>query len=128
MVCLLLVLIEVTVNNELEKSAFQCGCTCIDPDGDSQCQEVCGIQYSNLLQASTCSIPRPPEWPPLLQLPAPPFRAVRTDLLSSQDLPSDSCKRTDSCRVTVLTTGNNQSLGESMYILSIAYPCLGIVI
>nr|GEZ63834.1 ABC transporter A family member 7-like isoform X1 [Tanacetum cinerariifolium] len=76
-------------------------------------QEVCGIQYSNLLQATTCSIPRPLEWPPLLQLPDPHFRAVRTDFLSSQDLPSDSCKSTDSCRVTVLTTGENQSLGEN---------------
>ncbi|PWA42352.1 ABC2-like protein [Artemisia annua] len=38
MVCLLLVVIEIMVNNELEKSAFQCGCTSIDPDGDGQCQ------------------------------------------------------------------------------------------
>ncbi|GJS66898.1 ABC transporter A family member 7-like protein [Tanacetum coccineum] len=113
MVCLLLVLIQITVNNELEKSAFKCGCTCIDLDEDGHCQEVCGIQYSNLLQATTCSIPRPLEWPPLLQLPDPHFRAVRTDFLLSQDLPSDSCKTTDSCRVTLLTTGENQSLGES---------------
>lgn len=64
-------------------------------------------------QVATCSIPSPPEWPPVLQLPDPQFRAVRTDFVSFGDLPSDSCRDTGSCPVTLLITGNNQSLGES---------------
>ncbi|XP_024973039.1 ABC transporter A family member 7-like isoform X1 [Cynara cardunculus var. scolymus] len=112
--CLLLVLLQAIVNNELDKPSNKCGCTCIDQDGDGQCERVCGIQYSDLDQVATCSIPSPPEWPPILQLPAPQYRAVRTDFLSFGDLPGDSCRSTGSCPTTVLMTGNNQSLGESL--------------
>ena len=38
-------------------------------------------EYSDLDQVGTCSIPSPPEWPPLLQVPAPQYRAVRSDHL-----------------------------------------------
>ncbi|MFS7912341.1 putative ABC-type sulfate transporter [Helianthus anomalus] len=112
--CLLLVLLQAVINNELDKPDNKCGCTCIDQDGDGQCERVCGIQYSDLDQVATCSIPNPPEWPPMLQLPDPCFRAVRTDFGSFGDLPSESCRATNSCPVTVLMTGNNQSLGESL--------------
>ncbi|KAM0035611.1 putative ABC-type sulfate transporter [Helianthus debilis subsp. tardiflorus] len=112
--CLLLVLLQAVINNELDKPGNKCGCTCIDQDGDGQCERVCGIQYSDLDQVATCSIPNPPEWPPMLQLPDPRFRAVRTDFASFGDLPSESCRATNSCPVTVLMTGNNQSLGESL--------------
>ncbi|KAM7483290.1 hypothetical protein LguiB_007873 [Lonicera macranthoides] len=112
--CLLLVLIQNLVNNELNKASNKCGCTCIDTNGDGQCEEVCGIQYSTLTQASTCPIENPPEWPPLLQIPAPKYRAVRTDFASYGDLPNESCKSTGSCPTTVLMTGNNQSLGERL--------------
>lgn len=114
--CLLLVLLQAIINNELDKPSNKCGCTCIDQDGDGQCERVCGIQYSDLDQVATCSIPSPPEWPPMLQLPAPQFRAVRSDdSISFRDLPIDSCRSTSSCPVTVLMTGNNQSLGESTH-------------
>ncbi|KAK9049056.1 hypothetical protein SSX86_031977 [Deinandra increscens subsp. villosa] len=112
--CLLLVLLQAIINNELDKPSNKCGCTCIDQDGDGQCERVCGIQYSDLDQVATCSIPNPPEWPPILQLPAPQFRAVRTDFVAFSDLPSDSCRTTNNCPATVLMTGNNQSLGESL--------------
>lgn len=112
--CLLLVLLQSVINNELDKPSNKCGCTCIDQDGDGQCERVCGIQYSDLDQVATCAIPNSPEWPPLLQLPAPQFRAVRTDFISFDDLPNDSCRNTGSCPVTVLMTGNNQSLGQSL--------------
>ncbi|KAL7618740.1 hypothetical protein Lser_V15G00407 [Lactuca serriola] len=96
--CLLLVSLQYLVNIELDKPSLKCGCTCIDQDGDGECERVCGIEYSDLDQVATCSIPSPPEWPPLLQVPAPQYRAVRTDrLLSFGDLPNDSCTSTGSC-------------------------------
>ncbi|PON57305.1 ABC transporter A, ABCA [Parasponia andersonii] len=110
--CLLLVLIQSLVNHELDKPENKCGCTCIDTNGDGKCEEVCGLEYSTLDQGSWCAIPKPPEWPPLLQVPAPEYRAVTSDVIPFSDLPNESCKRTGSCPVTLLFTGNNQSLGE----------------
>ncbi|XP_057952302.1 ABC transporter A family member 7-like isoform X2 [Malania oleifera] len=112
--CLLLVLIQAMINNELDKPKNRCGCTCIDRNGDGQCESVCGIEYSTLDQASSCPIPNPPEWPALLQIPAPEYRAVRTDFLSSSDLPDESCKRSGSCPASILVTGKNQSFGDSL--------------
>ncbi|XP_074375980.1 LOW QUALITY PROTEIN: ABC transporter A family member 7-like [Apium graveolens] len=109
--CLLLVLLQNIINNELNKASNKCGCTCIDTNGDGQCEEVCGIQYSTVDQSFTCPIPSPPEWPPLLQVPAPEYRAVRTDF-SHGDLPSESCKVSGTCPATVLITGKNSSLGQ----------------
>lgn len=100
--CLLLVLIQSLVNHELNKASNKCGCECIDTNGDGQCEKVCGIQYSTVDQVGTCPMQNPPEWPPLLQIPAPQYRAVT----------NDSCRRTGSCPATILFTGNNQSLGE----------------
>ncbi|XP_057806410.1 ABC transporter A family member 7-like isoform X2 [Salvia miltiorrhiza] len=112
--CLLLVLIQKLVDTELDKPSNRCGCTCVDTDGNGQCERRCGIEYSTLDQGVSCSIPHPPEWPPLLQIPEEQFRAVRTDFTSYQDLPNDSCKRTGSCPATILITGNNQTLGQSV--------------
>ncbi|XP_028087289.1 ABC transporter A family member 7-like [Camellia sinensis] len=112
--CLILVLVQTLVNKELDKPKNKCGCTCIDTNGDGKCERVCGIEYSTLDQVSSCSIPSPPEWPPLLQIPAPEFRAVRTDFLSFTDLPDESCRSSGSCPATILFTGNNQSLGQSL--------------
>lgn len=100
--CLLLVLIQSLVDHELNKASNKCGCECIDTNGDGQCEKVCGIQYSTVDQVGTCPMQNPPEWPPLLQIPAPQYRAVT----------NDSCRRTGSCPATILFTGNNQSLGE----------------
>ncbi|KAI3440616.1 ABC transporter domain-containing protein [Psidium guajava] len=110
--CLLLVLIQSLVDHELNKADNKCGCECIDTNGDGQCEKVCGIQYSTVDQVATCPILNPPEWPPLLQIPAPQYRAVKTDIIPFNDLPDDSCRRTGSCPATILFTGNNQSLGE----------------
>ncbi|KAL6541369.1 Phospholipid-transporting ATPase abca7 [Orobanche hederae] len=111
--CLLLTLIQQLVNNELDKPSNRCGCTCVDT-GNGQCERRCGIEYSDLDQVFTCPIPHPPQWPPLLQLPAHQYRAVRTDFISYGDLPDDSCKRTGSCPVTMLLTGNNQTFGQNV--------------
>ncbi|TYJ98619.1 ABC transporter A family member 7-like [Cucumis melo var. makuwa] len=112
LLCLLLVLIQSLVDNELDKPKFRCGCSCIDTNGDGRCEEVCGVQFSTLDQASSCPIENPPEWPPLLQMPAPEFRAVRTNFNPFNDLPDESCRRTGTCPATVLFTGTNKTLGE----------------
>ncbi|KAK4485684.1 hypothetical protein RD792_008328 [Penstemon davidsonii] len=109
--CLLLVLIQSLVNKELDKPSNRCGCTCVDTGG-SQCETRCGIEYSTVDQAFTCPISHPSAWPPLLQLPSPRYRAVRTNLMSYGDLPDEFCKMTGSCPVTFLITGNNQTLGQ----------------
>lgn len=111
-ICLLLVLLQAFINSQLDKPSNNCGCACIDTKGDEQCVKVCGLQYSDLDQAGTCQIPNPPEWPPLLQIPAPEYRAVRTDFFPFTDLPNESCRSSGSCPATFLFTGNNQSLGE----------------
>lgn len=63
---------------------------------------------------SSCPIPQIPAFPPLLQLPYYAYSAVRTDFLPYNDLPDESCRRNRSCPATILLTGNNQSLGESI--------------
>lgn len=113
-ICLLLVLLQAFINSQLDKPSNNCGCACTDTKGDGQCVKVCGLQYSDLDQAGTCQIPNPPEWPPLLQIPAPEYRAVRTDIVPFIDLPNESCRSSGSCPATFLFTGNNQSLGESI--------------
>ncbi|KAL9155884.1 hypothetical protein ABFS82_09G035700 [Erythranthe guttata] len=103
-ICLLLVLIQKTVNSQLDKPSLRCGCICVDT-GKGQCEKTCGIEYSSLDQVFFCPIPHPTEWPLLLQVPAQQFRAVRT---------GDRCKKTGSCPVTMLITGNNQTFGQSV--------------
>ncbi|KAI4374543.1 hypothetical protein MLD38_012525 [Melastoma candidum] len=112
--CLLLVLLQGLVNHELDKPSNKCGCQCVDTAGNGQCQKVCGIQYSTPDQVGTCAIPSPPEWPPLLQVPAPQYRAVMTDLFPSNDLPDSSCRGTGLCPAAILCTGSNQSLGGAL--------------
>ncbi|KAK9187194.1 hypothetical protein WN944_018586 [Citrus x changshan-huyou] len=49
-------------------------------------------EYSTPQQAQFCPIPRPPQWPPMLQVPAPEYRVVRNDFLTYPDLPNESCR------------------------------------
>ncbi|XP_052175701.1 ABC transporter A family member 7-like isoform X2 [Diospyros lotus] len=115
LLCLLLVLLQNLINKELDKPKNRCGCICNDANATGQCErKACGIEYSTLDQVSSCPIPSPPEWPPLLQVPSSEYRAVRSDFASYKDLPDASCRNTGSCPATILITGNNQSLGESL--------------
>lgn len=117
--CLLLLLLQKLIDKEiLDKAKNKCGCICTKKQGDQCLEKECGIQYSDLDQVGTCPLPDPPEWPPLLQVPAPQYRAARTDFLPLSDLPDASCRRNGSCPVTMLFTGNNVSFGESMYIFN----------
>lgn len=110
--CLLLVLLQALINQQLDKPSNNCGCACIDTAGNGQCNKVCGLEYSDVDQAATCPILNPPGFPPLLQIPSPEYRAVRTDFVPFTDLPDESCRSSGSCPATFLFTGNNQSLGQ----------------
>ncbi|KAJ6339954.1 hypothetical protein OIU77_007827 [Salix suchowensis] len=112
--CTLLVITQKLVDNEINKKSNQCGCQCIDTNGDGKCETVCGLQFSDLDQSPSCPIPSPLKWPPLLQVPAPQYRAVRSASNPSTDLPDESCRRTGNCPVTILITGTNQTLGQSL--------------
>ncbi|KAK7836980.1 abc transporter a family member 8 [Quercus suber] len=110
--CLLLVLLQALINQQLDKPSNNCGCACIDTAGNGQCNKVCGLEYSDIDQAATCPILHPPGFPPLLQIPSPEYRAARTDFVPFTDLPDESCRSSGSCPATFLFTGNNQSLGQ----------------
>lgn len=127
LLCLLLVLVQTLVNHELDKPENRCGCICIDTDGDGKCEKVCALKYSTLEQGASCPIPDPPQWPPLLQVPAPNHRAVISSVIPYTDLPNESCKRTGSCPVTMLFTGKNQTLGEGIT-LSLGHVCFSVSI
>ncbi|KFK34078.1 hypothetical protein AALP_AA5G099500 [Arabis alpina] len=68
----------------------QCGCLN---------EKTCGLRYSTSEQAAFCAIPNPPQWTPLLQIPAPQYRAATP-------------YPTHSSPATFLFTGTNQSLGK----------------
>ncbi|XP_074285015.1 ABC transporter A family member 7-like [Silene latifolia] len=108
MLCVLLSVLQRVINNELGKEKYRCGCAQVNGT------RVCGVQYSTLDQAISCPIPSPPKWPPLLQVPAPEFRATETDFNTFPNLPNESCRRTGSCPVTILTTGKNLTFGQSL--------------
>ncbi|XP_011047162.1 PREDICTED: ABC transporter A family member 7-like [Populus euphratica] len=112
--CTLLIITQKLVDNELNKNSNKCGCQCIDTNGDGTCETVCGLQFSDLDQSPYCPVPSPLKWPPLLQVPAPQYRAVRSASDPFTDLPDKSCRQTGNCPVTILITGTNQTLGQSL--------------
>ncbi|XP_074285014.1 ABC transporter A family member 7-like [Silene latifolia] len=105
--CILLSALQRVVNNAM-KEKYNCGCAQVNGT------TVCGVQYSTLDQVINCPIPEPSKWRPLLQVPAPEYRATETDFSRFPNLPNESCRRTGSCPVTILMTGNNQTLGQSL--------------
>ncbi|KAH1117722.1 hypothetical protein AAZX31_17G095600 [Glycine max] len=120
---LLLFALQRLIDTQFGGSIFKCGCVCANntttttQEQHSHCpdsEKVCGIHYSDSIQAAFCAIPNPIEWPPLLQLPAPPNRAARTPSLPLPDFPDASCRRTDSCPLTLLFTALNHSFAETV--------------
>ncbi|KAL1210258.1 ABC transporter A family member 3 [Cardamine amara subsp. amara] len=107
--CIVLVCIQALVDSQVNKSVdYQCGCKCIDKIGNGKCEMVCGIEYSTRDQGVFCAIPKPQPWPPLILIPRPQARAFDSSFTD------DSCRRKNTCPVTILFTGNNQSLGAIM--------------
>ncbi|KAF3485678.1 hypothetical protein F2Q69_00053510 [Brassica cretica] len=107
--CLVLVGIQALFDSQVSNSLDnQCGCKCIQKTGDETCQMVCGVEYSTRDQAVFCAIPNPQPWPPLILIPLPRNRVVDANLTNV------SCKQRNNCPVTILFTGNNQSLGATL--------------
>ncbi|KAI9181186.1 hypothetical protein LWI28_012282 [Acer negundo] len=94
--CLLLVIIQTILDRVVKEM-------------NNTSENKCG---SGAVKAASCPVPNPQEWPPMLQIPEPDYRAVRTDFVKFSDLPYESCRRNGSCPATVLLTGNNHSLGQ----------------
>ncbi|CAL0319926.1 unnamed protein product [Lupinus luteus] len=114
--CLLMLLLQKLIEKQiLDKPENKCGCICTKTQGDKCLEKECGIQYSDLSQVGTCPIPHPPEWPPLMQVPVPQYRAVKSIFLPFLDLPDESCRKNGSCPISMFFTGNNMSFGEIMY-------------
>lgn len=67
-----------------------------------------------LSSGGDCPVPNPLLLPPLLGIPEPEYRAVRDGFFAYKDLPDKSCRKTGTCPVTILLTGNNHSLGQGM--------------
>ncbi|XP_058788356.1 ABC transporter A family member 7-like [Vicia villosa] len=110
--CILLVLLQNLLNNQFDKAKFKCGCICTNTQGEQCLDNQCGVQFSDFDQVGACPIANPIEWTPLLQIPDPRYRAVRTDFLPFSDFPNPLCRTNGSCPITMLFTGTNQSFGE----------------
>ncbi|KAL6660836.1 hypothetical protein ACP70R_000220 [Stipagrostis hirtigluma subsp. patula] len=115
LLCVLLVVLQGVIDRELDKPNYRYGCACVDPGPGGDCRRTeCGVQHSTLDQVRSCAIPSPPAWPALVQRPRPESRAVRTASQPFDGLPDPACRDTGSCPATVLVTGNNRSLAESL--------------
>ncbi|KAJ8467083.1 hypothetical protein OPV22_029635 [Ensete ventricosum] len=112
--CLLIISIQSVVNNELDKPRYHCGCKCIDANGSGTCRNVCGMQFSTSIQAIACPVPRPQEWPALVQVPSAKYRAVRAAYHNLPGLPDASCFKDHSCAATSLFTGQNESIAKKV--------------
>ncbi|CAH8267801.1 unnamed protein product [Arabidopsis lyrata] len=107
--CIVLVFVQGLFDSQVNNSVDnQCGCQCIDKLGDGKCEMICGLEYSTRDQGVFCAIPKPQPWPPLILIPRSHARAVDSSFTD------ESCRRKNSCPVTILFTGNNQSLGETL--------------
>ncbi|EFH41012.1 hypothetical protein ARALYDRAFT_496340 [Arabidopsis lyrata subsp. lyrata] len=79
-----------------------------------QASDLTNCASQDDFSSGDCPIPNPPLLPPLLQIPEPESRAVSGGFFSYEDLPDKSCRKTGTCPVTILVTGNNHSLGQAL--------------
>lgn len=106
------------MSNSMTYKNSKCGCKCIEKNGTGKCEDVCGLEYSNSLQAPSCEVKEPYEWHPVFQLPEPEYSAVKTDFITYPDLPDESCRNSESCPAIILVTGTDQTFGQSMLFLN----------
>ncbi|KAG8047198.1 hypothetical protein GUJ93_ZPchr0008g12512 [Zizania palustris] len=115
LVCVILVLLQGVLNHELNKPKYRCGCACVETASDGSCRRTeCGTQHSTLDQVGSCPIHSPTPWPALVQVPRPESRAVRTASQPFDGLPDPICRDTGSCPASLLVTGKNRSIAESL--------------
>jgi hypothetical protein len=116
--CVILVVLQGVINHEINKPKYQCGCACVDAAPDGTCRRTeCGVEHSTLDQVGSCPIKSPTPWPALVQVPRPESRAVRIASQPFDGLPDPTCRDTGSCPASVLVTGMNRSLAQSMFLV-----------
>lgn len=95
-----------------------------DTSEDGKCSNrVCGIEYSTLDPVGTCPLPNPPEWEPLLQIPAPEYCAVK--ILFLQDARVLSCNHTSHWQqLNIWSKYASPSLSHTLNLLLCAYTYL----
>ncbi|KAE9601965.1 putative ABC transporter A, ABCA [Lupinus albus] len=127
MLCVLLVVLQRVVDSEVGVIFDKNKCNKIKPEkaGDSGGGGGGGggIEYAHAIEFATCAIPKPPEWPPLFQVPSPSNRAIQTKHHSFSDLPQHSCRRSKSCPLTILYTATNFSFAQSTSTFIININC-----
>ena len=112
-ICIILVCIQAAINNLLG-SQYECGCECVSNASAGGCTEVCGLQYSNQDQAPFCAVANPQQWPAVLQVPKPQFRAIQTTAFP--DLVADTtCREDNACPTSILYTGSNRTTADCKY-------------
>lgn len=97
---------------------IHCDCAeCIDDRNEGSCENKCSSVLDMVIGKSTyCPEAHPPELPALFQMPLPEFSATKsssTASVYSSGLPDDSCKKDESCPVTILITGQNRTFAQS---------------
>ncbi|KAL3679377.1 hypothetical protein R1sor_022333 [Riccia sorocarpa] len=95
-ICLLLFILQRAIDGVFDKPKYRCGCDEVTGE--------CGLQYSDEIQAVFCPIEHPPEWPGVMQVPRPAYRAdVQNGQFPSSQKPA-----------TVLYTGSNQAIASGL--------------
>ncbi|XP_065877086.1 ABC transporter A family member 8-like isoform X2 [Euphorbia lathyris] len=110
--CLLLFIAQTLVSQfTSDDNNVKCDCHCDYSKTRERCEKLCGREYSNLEIRSSCPLPSPPHWPPMLHILPSYARGVKFNAIPFTDLANDGLN--DSYPVTILLfTGKNQSLGE----------------
>ncbi|CAN8278112.1 unnamed protein product [Cochlearia groenlandica] len=107
--CIILVCIQALFDSQVNNSLDNlCGCKCIHKSGQGNCEMKCGVEYSTRDQGVFCAIPNPQPWSPLMLIPRPQSRAFDASLTDV------SCKQRNTCPITILITGNNQTIGTTL--------------
>jgi hypothetical protein len=94
-------------------SASECPCDDKGVAINVSFHEICSTGLPNI-QPYLCRVRSPQKWPPLLQVPKPEFRAVRSPSpsLPFNDLPTSCVKK--SCPTTFLVTAANRSFSQGI--------------
>ncbi|KAI5077462.1 hypothetical protein GOP47_0007286 [Adiantum capillus-veneris] len=78
------------------------------------CKKECGLEYSTPAQAVFCAIPKPPQWPAVLQVPSSQHRAIDEHNNEFPGLPDVSCRWWGTCPISFLYTGKSQLVANNI--------------
>ncbi|KAH7657402.1 Sulfate-transporting ATPase protein [Dioscorea alata] len=126
LLCLLLFGLEKLVNHVMGGLKNTCECRhCQETNhNEENCSYVCSVELFEMASIDNfpCPISQPAKWPQLFSIPKSEFRATKRDnsrTLNNLELPDKSCRVSGNCPVSILITGFNrtlaQSLGKNLY-------------